>query len=214
MKSSALMMFGLATTMVAAVAGCSGGVGMGLAPLDHPAMVVANTAQPQSQVTLYHQGALDPSAALTVLKVENGFVRLRSDHEQAAVEQLIFLLADADLAPSTSMPQGLKLRHQRLSLEAPLGADVSDKTMNSLTAHAHGSLTYRADLLDEDGTLRSVGPVQTDDADFDVRATRYEFGVHVTVDAAPQGTCLKLPGLLDISNCSLYVTMDGDSISN
>jgi len=214
MKVSSLMMFGVATAMVVGAAGCNDGVGMGLAPLDQPAMIVANSAQPQSQVTVYHQGALDPSASLTVLKVENGFVRLRSDKEQATVEQLIFLLADAELAPSTSMPLGVKLRNQRLALDAPLSAEVSDKSMNGLTAHAHGSLTYRADLLDEDGRLRPLGPVPTDAADFDVRATRYEFGVHVTVDAAPQGTCWKIPGVLDISNCSLYVAMDGDSISN
>jgi hypothetical protein len=211
MKASQMMVVALAAA--AGASGCNESIGMGLAPLDQPTMVVANNAQPQSQVTVYHQGALDPSASLTVLKVDNGFVRLRSESEQATVEQLIFLLADTDLGASTSMPQGLKLRNQRLELAAPLTADVTGKSMNSLTAHAHGSLTYHADLLDEDGRLRSLGAVQTDAADFDVRATRYEFGVHVTVDAAPQGTCWKIPGVLDISNCSLYVELDGDSIS-
>ncbi len=213
MKTSQMMFVALAATAAAAT-GCNGGVGMGLAPLDHPAMVVANSTQPQSQVTLYHQGALDPSASLTVVKIDNGFLRMRSESKQAAVEQLIFLLADADLAPSTSMPKGLKLRNQRLELPAPLAAEVLSKSMNSLTARAHGSLRYHADLLDEDGTLRATGPVATDAADFDVRATRYEFGVHVTVDAAPQGTCWKIPGVLDISNCSLYVELEGDSISD
>jgi hypothetical protein len=139
---------------------------------------------------------------------------MRSENNQATVEQLIFLLANVDLAPSSTMPSGLKLRNQRLELQTPVAADVNDKTMNSLAVHAHGALSYHADLLQDDGTLRPLGPVQANVSDFDVRATRYEFGVHVTVDAAPAGTCLDIPGVLEISKCSLYVELDGDSHSN
>jgi hypothetical protein len=212
MKASQMMVVAFAA--VAGTVGCGSGVSMNLAPLDQPAMVVANDTQPQSQVTVYHQGTLDPGDALTVLKVDNGFIRMRAGHQQATVEQLIFLLANVQLAPTTSMPKGLTLRNQRLELATPVSGEVNESNMNVLNVHAHGALTYYADLVQDDGTLRAIGPVQADATEFDVRATRYEFGVHVTVDAAPQGTCLRIPGILDISNCSLYVELDGDSHSN
>jgi hypothetical protein len=209
-----MMMVAALAALGAAATGCNGDVGMALAPLDQPTMVVANDTQPQSQVTVYHQGTLDPGAGLAVLTVNKGFIRMRSEHNRATVEQLILLLGDTDLPPSGAMPNGLKLRHQSLELSTPVEADVNEKTMNALNVHAQGALSYRADLVQDDGTLRALGPVQANVSGFDVRATRYEFGVHVTVDAAPKGQCLSIPGVLDISNCSLFVELDGDSHAN
>ena len=36
----------------------------------------------------------------------------------------------------------------------------------------------------------------------------------LTVDAAPQGKCWSIPGVLEVSDCSLFVETDGDAFSN
>jgi hypothetical protein len=203
----------LGTLAIVTVAGCSHGIGMGLAPLDRPAVVTATGAQPQSQVTLYHQGAVDPTSSLQVVRVSDAFVRLRSDANQARVEDLLFLLADTDVAPTDSMPNGLRLRHQQLQISGILDALLTQHEANAITAHARGTMVYSASSLGPDGKLYPLGPVQTQAGDFEVRAVRYEFGVHVTVDAAPHGDCWQIPGVIAVSNCSLYVATDGDSTS-
>jgi hypothetical protein len=209
MKSTELT---IVVAAVVAASGCSHEK-MGLAPLDQPAVVIASGAQPQSQVTIYRQGAMDPADSLTVVQVSNAFVRVTSDASHAHIDYLLFLLKDIDLAPTTAMPKGLRLRNQQLELDGGLAAELPQHEPNALTAQAHGSMTYRASMVADDGSLRPIGPVATKAADFDVRATRYEFGVRVTVDAAPQGSCWSVPGVLDVSNCSLYVETDGDSTS-
>lgn len=199
--------------LTSAAAGCGHSGSIGLAPLDQPASVKASGAQPQSEVTLYRMGTLDPRGALVTLKVSDVSLRLVTNAEQATVQELTIKLSDVDLPATESMPHGVNLRQQQLRLTAPVTAPMTQRELNALTVRAHTSLQYRAAIILDNGSLYTLGASQTEAADIDLRATRYESGVHVTVDAAPQGKCWSIPGVLEVSDCSLYVETDGDATS-
>jgi hypothetical protein len=186
---------------------------MGLAPLDKPAFINTAGAESQSQVTMYRQGALDPAGSLVVMPVRDATVQVSSTLSDAVVEELVLHLADVDLGPSQSMPNGLKLRNQELRIPQATAAKVEGRAIDELDVAAHGALAYHAEMLLPDGTLYPLGATQTDQGELDVRITRWEFGVHVTLDAAPQGECWSMPGVLEISDCSLYVESNGDATS-
>jgi hypothetical protein len=108
----------------------------------------------------------------------------------------------------------VNLRNQELRITQTVSAEMQERVPDALTARVHTSLQYRAAMILDDGTLYQLGNTMTEPVDLDVRATRYYGGVHVTVDGAPQGKCWSIPGVIDISNCSLYVETDGDATSN
>ena len=199
----------LSALLVAGAAGCTRPAG--LAPLDQPATVTASGAQTQSEITMYRKGVLDPTGSLTTLRVKDASLRVVTTEDHATVEELVLKLADANLAPTEAMPEGVNLRQQELRIIAPVTAPMVQREANALTVRAHTSLQYRAALVLDDGSLYTLGATQTEVGDMDLRATRYEFGVHVTLDAAPQGKCWSIPGVIEVSDCSLYVETDGDA---
>lgn len=206
------------TTFVAAalapfaMTGCSSQPTMQLAPLDLPAVVTAKGSESSSEITLYRQGSLDPNGSLVHLHVHDASVRVRSSAtDRVDVQELMLALDDSDMSATAAMPDGVKLRNQTLTIAGTVDATATQKEPDALSAHGRSSLTYRAQLLLGDGTLYTLGPVTTHAADFDVRATRYELGVHVTIDAGPQGQCWTIPGVIDVSDCSLYVETNGDA---
>jgi hypothetical protein len=93
-------------------------------------------------------------------------------------------------------------------------ASMEDREADSLTATVHTALQYRAAMILDDGSLYQLGNTETEPVDLSVRATRYFQDVRVTVDGAPQGKCWSIPGVIEITNCSLYVESDGDATSN
>lgn len=202
-----------ALLVAGAAAGCTR-PNVGLAPLDQPATVSADGAQPQSEITVSRKGVLDPTASLTTLKVRDAAVRIKTEADHATVEELVLDLADADMSPTESMPEGVNLRQQQLLIAQPVAATILERTPDALTVRVHTSLVYRASLILDDGSLYTLGATTTEEGDIDLRATRYEFGVHVTADAAPQGKCWSIPGVIEVSDCSLYVESDGDAESN
>jgi hypothetical protein len=194
--------------------GCSSQSTPELAPLDLPALVTAKGSESSSEITLYRQGSLDPNGSLVHVHVHDASLRVRSSaSDLVAVQALTLALDDSDLSPTAAMPDGVRLRNQTLTITGAVDATATQKEPNALTAHGHSSLVYHASLLLADGTLHPLGPVTTIASDFDVRATRYELGVHVTLDAGPQGQCWTIPGVIDVSDCSLYVETNGEATS-
>jgi hypothetical protein len=209
MKRTKLM---LSALLVAGVAtGCTRANTLGLAPLDQPAKISASGAQTQSEVTMYRMGVLDPRGSLSTVPVRDVSLRVSTTAQKATIEELVIKLADADFGPSEAMPHGLKLRNQQLLITRAVDAPMVERTVDAVTLRGHASLTFRAAMVLDDGSLYQLGPTQTEAADFDLRATRYESGVHVTVDSAPQGKCWSIPGVIDVSDCSLFVETDGDA---
>lgn len=204
-------MIGSSIALSLLVTGCSASPAMQLAPLDSPAVVLAKGAEQSSEVTIYRQGSIDPSGSSVTLHVQDGAVMLRSTADAVTVQELTLALDDVDLSATADMPKGVHLRNQTLSIVGACDAQATQKEPDALTAHGHSSMVYRASLLLDDGSLSPLGPVTTPGSDFDVRATRYEFGVHVTVDSGPQGQCWSIPGVIDVSDCSMYVELDGDA---
>ncbi len=201
---SALLVAGAAT-------GCTRANTLALAPLDQPATVTATGPQCQGEVTVYRTGVLDPTGSLSTIAVRDTALQVTTSAERASVDELTIKLADADLAPTAAMPSGVHLRNQTLTLPRAVDAAMVQREPNALDVRMHTSLVYRAAIVLDDGSLYTLGATQTQAGDIDVRATRYEFGVHVTVDAAPQGQCWSIPGVIDVSDCSLYIETDGDA---
>jgi hypothetical protein len=199
--------------LAAGATGCTRPAAMGLAPLDKPAFINSTGAESQSQVTMYRQGALDPATSLVVVPVRDATVQVSSTLSDAIVEELVLRLADVDLGPSQTMPQGVKLRNQELRITSSMAGHVEGRAEDELDVTAKGALAYHASMLLPGGTLAPLGSTEMDEGELSVRITRWEFGVHVTLDAAPRGACWSVPGVLEISNCSLYVESNGDATS-
>jgi hypothetical protein len=213
MKRSKLMLSALLVTG-AAVTGCTRPNELGLAPLDQPAIVKADGALKTSQVTMYRMGTLDPQGTLLTMRVTDASVFFSTTADKASVEELVFKLEDQNLAPTTALPEGVNLRNQELRITQTVPATMQERLPDALTARVHTALQYRAAMILDDGSLYQLGNTTTEPVDLDVRATRYFGGVHVTVDGAPQGKCWSIPGVIEITNCSLYVETDGDATSN
>jgi hypothetical protein len=214
MKRSKLLLSILLIGGAAATTGCTRANELGLAPLDQPAIVKANGAQKTSEVTMYRMGTLDPQGTLLTMRVTDASVFFSTTADQAKVEELVFHLEDQNLAPTEALPQGVNLRNQELRITQTVSAPMEERDPNALTVRAHTALQYRAAMILDDGSLYTLGNTETEPVDLDVRATRYFGGVHVTVDGAPQGKCWSIPGVIEITNCSLYVETDGDATSN
>jgi len=213
MKRSKLMLSALLVVGATATS-CTRANELGLAPLDQPAIVQAKGAQPTSQVTMYRMGTIDPQGTLLTMQVTDASVLFSTTADKANIAELTFKLADQNLAPTSALPQGVALRQQELRITQTTPAAMEERDPNGLTAHVHTALQYRAAMILDDGTLYQLGNTTTEPVDLDVRATRYFGGVHVTVDAAPQGKCWSIPGFIEITNCSLNVETDGDATSN
>ncbi len=214
MNHSKLMLSALLVASAAAATGCTRPNELGLAPLDQPAIVKANGAQKTSEVTMFRTGTIDPQGTLITMPVTDASVFVSTTTDKATVEELVFHLADTNMAATSSVPYGVNLRNQELRVTQTVDATMEDKSADSLTARVHTALQYRAAMILDDGSLYQLGNTNTEPVDLDVRATRYFGGVHVTVDGAPQGKCWSIPGVIEITNCSLYVETDGDATSN
>ncbi|MCA1662808.1 MAG: hypothetical protein LC659_00775, partial [Myxococcales bacterium] len=204
MKRSKLMLSALLVTG-AALTGCSRPNELGLAPLDEPAIVKANGVQSTSEVTMYRMGTLDPAGTLITMHVTDASLLLSTTKDDASVHELVFHLSDENLPPTSALPQGVNLRNQELRITQTVAAEMHERVPDALTARVHTALQYRAAMILDDGSIYQLGNTTTEPVDLDVRATRYYGGVHVTIDGAPQGKCWSIPGVIEISNCSLYV---------
>lgn len=198
----------------AAATGCTRPNELGLAPLDQPAIVTAKGAQKTSEITMYRMGTVDPQGTLLTMTVTDASVHLTTTADKATVEELVFKIADQNLAATSTVPYGVNLRNQELRITQTVPATMSERSADALTAAVHTSLQYRAAMILDDGSLYQLGNTNTEPVELDVRATRYFGGVHISVDAAPQGECWSIPGVIEISDCSLYVETDGDATSN
>ena len=214
MKRSQLMLLSVLVVSGAALTGCTRPNELGLAPLDEPAIVKANGVQSTSEVTMYRMGTLDPEGTLITMHVTDASVLFSTTKDKASVQELVFRLSDANLPATSALPQGVNLRNQELRITQTVSAEMQERVPDALTARVHTSLQYRAAMILDDGTLYQLGNTTTEAVDLDVRATRYFGGVHVTVDGAPTGKCWSIPGVIEITNCSLYVESDGDATSN
>lgn len=208
------MMWSVLLVVGAALGGCTRANELGLAPLDQPAIVKASGAQSSSEVTMYRMGTLDPQGTLITMRVTDASLFFSTTADKASVEELLFHLGDENLPPTSALPQGVNLRNQELRITQTVAAQMEERVPDALTARVHTALQYRAAMILDDGSLYQLGNTTTEPVDLDVRATRYYGGVHVTVDGAPQGKCWSIPGVIEISNCSLYVETDGDATSN
>ncbi len=198
----------------AALTGCTRANPLGLAPLDQPAIIQAKGAQQQSEVTMYRMGSVDPQGTLLTMRVIDTSIFVTTTTDKATVEELVFRLADENLPPTSTVPKGVNLRNQELRVLQKVPAPMEQRDPNAVTVRAHTSLQYRAAIILDDGSLYQLGNTETEPVDLDVRATRYFGGIHVTVDGAPQGKCWSIPGVIEITNCSLYVETDGDATTN
>ncbi len=209
------MMLSAVLVVGAAATGCTRPNALGLAPLDQPAVVKTSGAIATSEVTMYRMGTLDPQGTLLTMPVTDATVQFATSADgTASVATLDFKLADQNLAPTETLPEGVNLRNQELRITQTMPASMEARDPDALTATVHTSLQYRAAMILDDGTLYQLGNTMTEPVDLDVRATRYFEDVRVTVDGAPQGKCWSIPGVIEITNCSLYVESDGDATSN
>ncbi|MGZ3441925.1 MAG: hypothetical protein ACXVDD_20535 [Polyangia bacterium] len=213
MKRSKMMLSALLVCGAAAT-GCTRPNQLRLAPLDEPAIVKASGAQKTSEITMYRMGTLDPQGTLLTMQVTNASVFFTTTADQASVQELFFDLADQNLAPTSTLPEGVNLRNQELRITQTIPASMEERDANALTARVHTALQYRAAMILDDGSIYQLGNTTTEPVDLDVRATRYFGGIHITVDGAPQGKCWSIPGVIEITNCSLYVETDGDATAN
>lgn len=197
----------------AALTGCTRANDLGRAPLDQPAIIQAKGAQKQSEVTMYRLGTWDPQGTLITMPVTDASLFVTTTADNASVEELVFKLGDANL-PASSTLAGVNLRNQELRITQRVPAPMQERDVDAVTLRAHTTLQYRAAMILDDGSLYQLGNTTTEPVDLDVRATRYFGGVHVTVDGAPQGKCWSIPGVIEITNCSLYVETDGDATTN
>jgi hypothetical protein len=202
-----------ALLVVGAASGCTR-ANLGLAPLDQPAQVEASGAHTASMLTMYRRGVIDPAGALTTLDIRDASVKFVTLADRATVQELTFKLADTDLSPTEALPRGVALRQQELHIKQRIDAPMMLREENAVHVRAHTSLVYKAAMILDDGSFYQLGGTESEPIDVDIRATRYEFGVHVTVDSAPQGKCWEIPGVLEVTDCSLFVEADGDAYSH
>ena len=172
MKRSKLMLSALLITG-AAVTGCTRPNELGLAPLDQPAIVKTNGAQKTSEVTMYRMGTLDPQGTLLTMRVTDASVFFSTTADKASIEELVFKLADQNLAPTSTLPEGVNLRNQELRITQTVPAAMQERLPDALTARVHTALQYRAAMILDDGSLYQLGNTMTEPVDLDVRATRY-----------------------------------------
>jgi hypothetical protein len=209
MMLSALLVLGAAAT------GCTRPTdALDLAPLDQPAIVQAKGAETSSEITMYRMGSVDPQGTLLMMKVTDASVLFSTTVDKASVAELTFKIADQNLPGTSTVPQGVNLRNQELRITTTVPASMEERDPNALTANVHTALQYRAAMILDDGSLYQLGNTETEPVDLAVRATRYFGGIHVTVDGAPQGKCWSIPGVIEISDCSLYVETNGNATAN
>lgn len=201
----------LIALVVTAAAGCAKPSDTASLALDQPTTVRAKGAQPQSQLTMFRSGVTDSAHALTTVQIRDAALDVFAGADGAVIKELSLSLADSDMAATTAMPNGVKLRNQTLKLTAWLPAKVTQREPDALAASAPATLEYAGELLNSDGSTTKLGPVQSEASNLDLHATRYEFGVKITVDTTPQGHCWSVPGVLEVANCSLFVDMDGEA---
>jgi hypothetical protein len=80
---------------------------------------------------------------------------------------------------------------------------------DTLTLHAHGSLTVHSKMVLADGSLYALGPVPSEEGDLSVRVTLDGDKATATLDSAPPATCWSLGTpqgmLLEAKNCAVFV---------
>jgi len=183
-----------------------------MATLDQPALVTTSGARPESQLGVHREGPLDPIGHDLTVDVRDAKITLRTDDavKTALVTDLSLALDDMDLPASPEMPDGLKMREQRLSTPDPRRATVVSKSADQLVLHIVGRLKYDAKMVLADGTLYPLGSSYTEISDLDLRITRAKDGrVTVTLDASPDKACASIGDLITLSRCALYVEADG-----
>src|SRR5205814_5766679 len=131
-----------ALALMGAAGGCTS-ANMGLAPLDQPAEIKASGAQPASMLTMYRKGVLDPAGSLTTLDIRDASVHFTTLADKATVEEMVFKLADANLAATEALPEGVNLRNQELHITRRIDAPMVQREENAVTVRAHTTLTYK-----------------------------------------------------------------------
>jgi hypothetical protein len=203
--------------LVAFASGCTVPNTAEIATLDQPAVITTRGARPESQVDVHQQGLLDPVGRDLTLRVNDTQISLRTDEavKTALVSALTISLGDLDIPASEAMPQGVKLREQRLSTPDPRRAKVVAKSADSLTLQVQGRLKYDTKMVLSDGTLYPLGSSYTEisDLDFTIRRNPATGEVTVTLDATPNDTCAAIGDIMTLSKCALYVQADAQIAS-
>lgn len=186
----------------------------GVPTLDAAALVHSQGTLPRSQLTLHQEyaAANDPGLDLTVM-IDDATFTVRSGDLGAAhatVEELTLLLDDIDLPPSQELPDGQRMRAQSLTLPAATVAEVLQQTPDALALRITTPLAYHASTLLDDGTLYSLGVVDTTVSSLDLRVTLDEAHLVVELDAAPAGDCWQIDGVMTVNHCTLFVESAGD----
>ncbi len=200
--------------MMVFVSGCTvPNPGPEVAALDQPALVTTHGARPDSAIDVHQEGLLDPQGHDLKLAVREAKISLRTDEavRTALVSELSLALGDLDMAPSDAMPQGVKLREQRLSTPDPRRATVVQKSADSLTLHVLGRLKYDSKMVLSDGTLYPLGSSYTEisDLDFTIHRDPATGAVTVTLDATPPKACASIGDIMTLTKCALFVEADG-----
>ena len=163
-------------------------------------------AQPASMLTMYRKGSLDP-AGLADHAVDNATVGALHDAARSGDGRRRW----SSSSPTANMPatelaarRASTLRNQELRITQR----IARRGAEARAERAHGrARTRRCSLQGRHDPRRRLAlharRHQTEPVDLDFRATRYDGGVHVTIDGAPQGKCWSIPGVLEVSDCSL-----------
>jgi hypothetical protein len=177
--------------------------------LSRPADVAANGALAGSRVTARRSGRLDPNGTDVTLAVTGARVHVRAGDRTVALEEIALDLADLDLPPSASLPEGLKLRQQRLVAPGRIHGDTLRRTDDALDLRVDGKLAYHASMVLSDGSLYALGPTDMEDANVEVHLARDGGAAKVVLEAPPGGTCGSVGDLFTLSDCSLFVESAG-----
>jgi hypothetical protein len=172
-----------------------------------PLRAAALDVAPSSRVAVHEEGLLNPDGSDVRLAVEAADIRVRVPARgPVVVEGFAVALADRDRAPDAHMPDGLRLRDQRLVADEPLEVTVIARGADRALLRAAGRLRWEASMLLRDGTRYRLGGARTIESAMDLSLSLDDAGAaHLAVEAAPAEACAEIGSIMTLSSCVLTV---------
>jgi len=173
--------------------------------LEEAVVVHAHGAQPGSAIVVHGQGALDPAGRQNMVAVRDVRATVDATGDRVRVQELTLTLGDTDMPPSATVPDGLKIRAQTLSIAAPMIATVRARGELVLALSLKGSMRYDSAMQLDDGSLYPLGATETFGELQLTIARKPEGGLRTRLDSQPDGACADVGGLLTLSDCAMSV---------
>jgi hypothetical protein len=175
--------------------------------LDEPATLYAHGVADGSAISVHRQGSIDPDGHDQLTAVRDASLILDAAADKVRVRTLTLTLDDMDMPPSPQVPDGLKIRAQKLSIEQPMTATVRARGPLVLDLALDGSMRYSSGMQLADGSVYPLGASDAFGA-AQLTVTRAADGsLTVRLDAQPAGDCATVGDLLTLSQCAMTVEL-------